>query len=79
MTHQTGAGQHRFTEALPREESWADAHELCERDVHLHEGPHAASCYEFVASGISEALQMVGTGSTYRDAALVARPVCLCR
>jgi hypothetical protein len=64
---------HRFTEPLPREESWADACELCERDVDFHEGPHAARRYQFVARGIAEALKMVGAGSTYRDAALVAR------
>jgi hypothetical protein len=46
---------------------------LCERDVHVHEGPHAARHYQFVARGIAEALVMVGAGSTYRDAALVAR------
>ena len=32
-----------------------------------------ASRYQFVARGIAEALKMVGAGSTYRDAALVAR------
>jgi hypothetical protein len=68
-----GDPPHRFTEALPREESWADACETCERDVGLHEGPHAARKYQFVARGIAEALKMVGAGSTYRDAALVAR------
>jgi hypothetical protein len=68
-----GDRPHRFTESLPREESWADACELCERDVDLHEGPHAARKYQFVARGIAEALKMVGAGSTYRDAALVAR------
>ena len=68
-----GDPPHRFTEMLPREESWADACEMCERDVDLHEGPHAARKYQFVALGIAEALQMVGAGSTYRDAALVAR------
>lgn len=41
--------------------------------MHLREGPHAARWYEFVARGIAEALVMVGAGSTYRDAALVAR------
>jgi hypothetical protein len=64
---------HCFTEVLPREESWNDACESCERDVGLHEGPHAARNYQFVARGIAEALVMVGAGSTYRDAALVAR------
>jgi len=68
-----GDRQHRFTEPLPREESWADACEACERDVELHEGPHAARKYHFVARGIAETLKMVGAGSTYRDAALVAR------
>jgi hypothetical protein len=68
-----GDRPHRFTEVLPREESWADACELCERGVDLHEGPHAARHYQFVARGIAEALVMVGAGSTYRDAALVAR------
>jgi len=68
-----GDRPHCFTELLPREESWEDACELCERDVDLHEGPHAARRYQFVARGIAEALVMVGGGSTYRDAALVAR------
>ncbi len=68
-----GDRPHCFTEVLPREEPWADACEVCERDVGLHEGPHAARNYQFVARGIAEALQMVGAGSTYRDAALVAR------
>ncbi len=63
----------RFSEVLPREESWADACEQCERDVDFHEGPHAARKYQFVARGIAEALKAVGVGSTYRDAALVAR------
>lgn len=68
-----GDHPHRFGEALPREESWEDACEACERDVDLHEGPHAARKYQFVARGIAEALKMVGAGSTYRDAGLVAR------
>src|ERR1019366_7186259 len=54
-------------------ESWAHACEAGERDVELHEGPHAARNYQFVARGIAEALVMVGTGSSYRDAALAAR------
>ena len=58
---------------LPREESWHDACELCERDVDFHEGPHAARKYQFVAREIAEALVAVGAGSAYRDAALVAR------
>jgi hypothetical protein len=69
----SGDRPHRFTESLPREESWHDACEVRERDVGLHEGPHAARKYQFVARGIAEALVMVGAGSTYRDAALVAR------
>jgi hypothetical protein len=68
-----GDRPHRFTEALPREESWKDACELCERDVDFHEGPHAARKYQFVARGIAEALVAVGAGSTYREAAGVAR------
>jgi hypothetical protein len=68
-----GDPSHRFTEVLPREESWNDACESCERDVALHEGPHAARHYQFVARGIAEALVMVGAGSTYREAALVVR------
>jgi hypothetical protein len=58
---------------LPREESWKDACELCERDVEFYEGPHAARKYQFVARGIAEALVAVGAGSTYREAAGVAR------
>jgi hypothetical protein len=68
-----GDQPHRFTEPLPREESWNDACEACERGVDLRDGPHAARGYEFVARGIAEALMMVGAGSTYRDAALQAR------
>jgi hypothetical protein len=68
-----GDRPHRFTELLPREEAWHDACEACERPVHLHEGPHAARHYQFVARGIAEALAAVGAGATYRQAALVAR------
>lgn len=68
-----GEPPHRFTEPLPREESWQDACEACEREVSFHEGPHAARWYEFVARGIAEALVMVGAGASYRDAALVSR------
>src|SRR5665648_628287 len=52
-----GDPPHRFTEVLPREESWADACEACERDVHVYEGPHAARRYQFVARGIAGALK----------------------
>jgi len=68
-----GERAHRFTEALPREEAWHDACEICEREVHLREGPHAARHYQFVARGIAEALAAVGAGATYRQAGLVAR------
>ena len=68
-----GDRPHRFTEVLPREESWHDACELCEHEVGFHEGPHAARRYQFVARGVAETLVAVGAGSTYRDAALVAR------
>ena len=68
-----GDRPHRFTELLPREEAWRDACEACERQVHLHEGPHAARRYQFVARGIAEALVAVGAGASYRQAALVAR------
>jgi hypothetical protein len=68
-----GDRRRRFTERLPREESWHDAFETCERPVRLHEGPHAARRYQFVARGIAEALQAVGAGPSYRQAALVAR------
>jgi hypothetical protein len=68
-----GDRPHCFTEPLPREESWSEACEACEREVGFHEGPHAARNYQFVARGIAEALVMVGAGSTYRDAALVTR------
>ncbi len=68
-----GDGPHRFTELLPREEAWHDACETCERPVHLHEGPHAARGYQFVARGIAEALVAVGVGASYRQAGLVAR------
>jgi hypothetical protein len=54
-----GDRPHRFTEVLPREEAWHDACEACERPVLLHEGPHAARYYRFVARGIAEALVAV--------------------
>jgi hypothetical protein len=72
-TPRNGDQPHRFTEMLPREEAWHDACEVCEREVHLHEGPHTARHYQFVARGIAEALAAVGAGATYRQAALVAR------
>lgn len=65
----TGDRPYRFTEVLPREESWKDACEPCQRDVEFHEGPHAARKYQFVARGVAAALVAVGAGSTYRDAA----------
>jgi hypothetical protein len=68
-----GDRPHRFTGVLPREESWTDACETCERPVHRHQGPHAAKHYQFVARGIAGALRAVGAGSSYREAALVAR------
>lgn len=68
-----GDRPHRFTEQMPREEAWHDACETCERPVRLHEGPHAARRYQFVARGIAEALQAVGAGTSYRQAGLVAR------
>lgn len=68
-----GERPHRFTELLPREEAWHEACESCERPVHSNEGPHAARRYQFVARGIAEALQAVGAGASYRQAALVAR------
>ena len=39
----------------------------------MHEGPHAARHYQFVARGIAGALHAVGAGSSYREAAFVAR------
>jgi hypothetical protein len=72
-TPRDGDRPHRFTELLPREEAWHDNCEVCERAVGLHEGPHAARQYQFVARGIAEALRAVGAGATYRQAALVAR------
>jgi hypothetical protein len=68
-----GDRPHRFTEVLPREESWTSACEACERSVHVSEGPHAARQYQFVARGIAGALKAVGAGSSYREAAFVAR------
>jgi len=68
-----GDRPHRFTETLPREESWTSACEACERSVDGHEGPHAPREYQFVARGIAGALKAVGAGSSYRQAAFVAR------
>jgi hypothetical protein len=68
-----GGRPHVFTELLPREESWRERCEMCERQVDRHEGPQAARKYQFVARGIAGALAVVGAGATYQHAALVAR------
>jgi hypothetical protein len=62
-----------FNELLPREESWRERCETCERGVERHVGPQAARGYQFVGRGIAGALVAVGAGATYRHAALVAR------
>jgi hypothetical protein len=62
-----------FTELLPREESWHDSCEQCERHVERREGPKAPRHYQFVARGIAEALQAVGAGATYMRASRIAR------
>jgi hypothetical protein len=68
-----GAPPHVFTELLPREESWRERCDSCEREVERHEGPQAAQRYQFVARGIAGALAAMGAGATYQHAALVAR------
>ena len=62
-----------FTELLPREESWHDSCDHCERRVERREGPPAPRHYQFVARGIAEALHAVGAGATYKHASRVAR------
>ena len=64
---------HVFTELLPREESWHDSCEHCERRVDRREGPKAPRHYQFVARGIAEALHAVGAGASYMRASRVAR------
>jgi hypothetical protein len=68
-----GGKPHVFTELLPREESWQDSCEQCERHVERREGPKAPRHYQFVARGIAEALHAVGGGATYMHASRVAR------
>jgi hypothetical protein len=68
-----GGSPHVFTELLPREESWHDSCEQCERRVERREGPKAPRHYQFVARGIAEALQAVGAGATYMRASRIAR------
>jgi hypothetical protein len=68
-----GGKPHVFTELLPREESWHDSCEHCERHVERREGPKAPRHYQFVARGIAEALHAVGAGTTYMHASRVAR------
>jgi hypothetical protein len=68
-----GGESHVFTELLPREESWRDACEHCERYLERREGPKAPRHYQFVARGVAEALHAVGSGSSYRRASWVAR------
>lgn len=67
------AKPHVFTELLPREESWHDSCEHCERHVERREGPKAPRRYQFVARGIAEALAAVGAGDAYMQASRVAR------
>lgn len=69
-----------FTELLPREESWHDSCDQCERQVERRErqverreGPKAPRHYQFVARGIAEALGAVGAGATYMHTSRVAR------
>jgi hypothetical protein len=64
---------HVFTELLPREESWHESCEQCERHVERREGPKAPRQYQFVARGIAEALHAVGAGASYRRSSWVAR------
>jgi hypothetical protein len=64
---------HVFTELLPREESWHDSCEHCERHLERRDGPKAPRRYQFVGRGIAEALHAVGAGASYRRASLVAR------
>jgi hypothetical protein len=68
-----GGGPHVFTELLPREESWHDSCEQCDRRVERREGPKAPRHYQFVARGIAEALQAVGAGASYMRVSRVAR------
>lgn len=68
-----GGRPHVFTELLPREESWHDACEHCERRVDRREGPKAPRHYQFVARGIAEALHAAGAGASYMRASRVAR------
>lgn len=68
-----GEAPHRFTEELPREESWSGDCDVCERPVELRDGPQAARQYQFVARGIAGALTSVGAGSSYMQASRIAR------
>ena len=68
-----GGRPHVFNELLPREGSWRERCETCERGVERHVGPQAARGYQFVGRGIAGALVAVGAGATYQQAALVAR------
>lgn len=68
-----GDAPHRFTEPLPREESWHADCDVCERRVGRLDGPHAARQYRFVARGIAGTLVAVGGGASYMRAARVAR------
>src|ERR687897_2162068 len=62
-----GEKPHVFTELLPREESWHDSCEQCERAVERREGPKAPRHYQFVARGIAEAVAAVGPDPPYRQ------------
>jgi hypothetical protein len=68
-----GGKSHVFTELLPREESWHDSCEHCERHLERREGPKAPRHYQFVARGVAEALHAVASGSSYQRASWVAR------
>lgn len=68
-----GDPPHRFTEVLPREESWTGDCDVCERPVATFDGPQAARNYQFVARGIAGALKAVGAGESYRRASRTSR------
>jgi len=58
----TVSARHRFTELLPREEAWHDPCEVCERAVHLHEGPPAARHYQVRGAGNRGGARLGGGG-----------------
>lgn len=68
-----GDKPHEFSEMLPRQATHDGFCDECERSYARNEGPQGAREFLYPIREISRALILVGAGSSYRDAAFIAR------